>query len=123
MRSLKGSRTLPCASSVVNKRRVKWSSGQLVLAGVTDVAIGITDGNPYQLADGTYRVAMISPKTEDGVSITAADTIGVGVTCYGAANGMVSVSSANSAVVVGTNWAANVTANADADVQLATVVG
>jgi len=118
MRKTKGSRTLPCASTVLNNRRVKWSGGQLVLAGVTDNAIGITDGVPY-LVNGVYYVAVISPKTEDGVTITAADTIGVGVTCYGAANGMVSVSSAGGAVTVGTNWAPGVVANANAEVQLA----
>lgn len=114
MRTLKGSRTLPCDNTVVNKRRVKWSAGVLTLAGATDAAVGITDGNPFN-----GYVAVISPKTEDGVSITSSGTIGVGAATYAAANGQVSASNAGGALLVGTNWAPNVTAGADTDIQLA----
>jgi len=115
MITIKGNRTFACASSLLPNRRVKWDSATstVVYAGATDEAIGVTDGVPYN-----GRVAVIPITCPDGVAIEAADTIGVGVACYGAANGRVSVSNANGAVLVGTNWASGVVVNAFADVQL-----
>lgn len=115
MITVKGSRTFNCAADLLPNRRVKWNSGTatVIYAGVTDEAIGVTDGMPYN-----GRIAVIPINTSHGVAIEAADTIGVGVACYGAANGRVSVSNAGGAVLVGTNWAPGIVVNAFADVQL-----
>lgn len=115
MRTIKGNRTFACASDLLPNRRVKWNAGTstVIYCAAVDEAIGVTDGMPYN-----GRIAVIPINTDDGVAIEAADTIGVGVPCYGAANGRVSVSNAGGAVLVGTQWAAGVVVNAFADVQL-----
>jgi hypothetical protein len=108
-------------------RRVKvdpGTPGGVIYAGATDVAIGVTEGNPlpgFTTTPGTttYRIAVINIKTEDGVSIEANDTIAQGASCYGSANGRVSNSSAYGAVLVGTNFAVGVVAGANTDVWIA----
>ena len=105
-------------------RRVKVDPSNplgVIYAGATDVAIGVSDGFPSpgpttSPGNPTWQISVINNRTEDGVSIEANDTIAQNASCYGSANGRVSNSSAYSAVLVGTNFAANVVAGANADI-------
>ena len=126
MRTVRGSRTFTCSSALLPNRRVKpdpANPGGVIYAGATDVAIGVTEGDPTPGPTSlpgtqTWLIAVISRKTEDRVEIEANDTIAVGQDVYGSANGRVSSSSAYSAVLVGTNFNANVVAGANCAVDL-----
>lgn len=91
-----GLRAFPVSGAIAQYSRVKVSSGQLAVAGATDVAIGVIRDDAFNA--GEIHTVLLRSKSGTFPMI-AAGAISAGVPVYSAASGQVSATQGSGTLV------------------------